>query len=160
MGTTVSTNEFEPYLGEPDVNRLIAAMKRQKVDRVPNWEALIEDQIVEKILGRFAGNTLAFGGDPAKGVTDTVQPMKAEDHMELCRIIGQDVMIIGTAMWPPFKKEDEHGRLVPVSDKIIKNMTDFRKLKEPDQEDIDKVLEDLRKYKEAVKGTKIGVTAK
>ena len=40
----------------------------RKVDRVPNFEALIEDQHVEKLLGRFAGNTLSLGSDPAKGV--------------------------------------------------------------------------------------------
>ena len=158
MNVTVSSAEFEPYLGEPDVQRLIGAMKRQKVDRVPNWEALIEDQIVEKILGKFAGNTLAYDGDPAKGVVEEVGPMRPEDHIELCRIIGQDVMIIGTAIWPPFRKEDEDGNLTTIADKSIKNLSDFRKLKIPDQKDIDTAIEHLRSYRDAVKGTKIGVT--
>ena len=92
--------QFEPYSGEPDVERLIKAFKRQEVDRVPNWEVLIEDRHVEKMLGRFAGNTLAFGGDPAKGVVDTevVRPMKAKDYVEICNIIGQDAMII-ESLW-------------------------------------------------------------
>jgi uroporphyrinogen decarboxylase len=123
MNVTVSTAEFEPYLGEPD-----------------------------------AGNTLAYGGDPAKGVVEEVGPMRPEDHIELCRIIGQDVMIIGTAIWPPFRKEDEDGNLTTIADKSIKNLSDFRKLKKPDQKDINTAIEHLRSYREAVKGTNIGVT--
>ena len=86
----MNEKEFKSYLGEPDVERLIRAMKRQEVDRVPNFEVLIENNHVEKILGRFAGNTLAYGGDPAKGVVDTesVRPMKAKDYIDLCKIIG------------------------------------------------------------------------
>ena len=58
--------ELAKYQGEPDIERLFAAFKHKKVDRVPNFEVLIEDQHVEKLLGRFAGNTLAYGGDAAK----------------------------------------------------------------------------------------------
>ena len=35
---------YEPYDGEPDINRLLDAFKRKKIDRVPNFEVLIEDQ--------------------------------------------------------------------------------------------------------------------
>lgn len=59
--------KFLPYTGEPDIERLIRAMRRQEVDRVPNVEIVIEDQIVEKMLGRYGGNTLAYGGGPCKG---------------------------------------------------------------------------------------------
>ncbi len=59
---------LKPYAGEPDVARLIAQMRGQKVDRVPNLENLVDDSHVEKLLGRYAGNTLAIGGDPAKGI--------------------------------------------------------------------------------------------
>lgn len=158
MSLGVSKEKFEPYIGEPDVKRLISAMRREEIDRVPNWEALVEDQTVEKILGRFAGNTLAYGGDPAKGVVEDVGPMRPEDNIELCNIIGQDVMIIGTSLWPPYRKEDEDGRWTVIADQSIKNLSDFKKLKRPEQKDIDKLLEEVRMYKEAVKGTKIGVT--
>ena len=40
-------NYFEPFIGEPDKERLLAALKREPVDRAPNMEALIEDKIVE-----------------------------------------------------------------------------------------------------------------
>ena len=56
-----------PYDGPPDKQRLIAAMRGEPTDRVPNFEILIEDQHVERLLGRKAGNTLGVGGDPAKG---------------------------------------------------------------------------------------------
>ena len=148
MGITVNKDEFEPYQGEPDIERLIRAMRREEVDRVPNWEALIEDQLVEKILGRFAGNTLAYGGDPAKGVIGEVMPMKAKDYIEICNIIGHDVMIIGTSLWPPFRKEDEDGRFVEVADKSIKNLSDFKKLKRPTQKDIDKIVAEVNVNKD------------
>jgi len=62
--------KLDSYIGQPDIQRLFAAFKRKKVDRVPNFEVLIEDSHVEKLLGRFGGNTLSFGGDPAKGVSE------------------------------------------------------------------------------------------
>ena len=37
-----------PYEGRPDVRRLIAAMRGEPTDRVPNFEILIEDQHVEE----------------------------------------------------------------------------------------------------------------
>jgi hypothetical protein len=61
-------NLIEPYEGPPDKERLIAAMRGEPTDRVPNFEILIEDQHVERLLGRPAGNTLGVGGDRAKGL--------------------------------------------------------------------------------------------
>jgi len=58
---------FESFKSKSDKERFISAMFRKPVDRVPNFEVLIEDMYVEKILGKFAGSTLAIGGDPAKG---------------------------------------------------------------------------------------------
>ena len=60
-------SQIQPYEGSPDKQRLIAAMRGEPTDRVPNFEVLIEDQHVERLLGRKAGNTLGVGGDPAKG---------------------------------------------------------------------------------------------
>ena len=58
---------FEPFAGKANLDRLIAALHGEKTDRVPHFEVLIEDQHVERLLGRTAGNTLGVGGDPAKG---------------------------------------------------------------------------------------------
>jgi uroporphyrinogen decarboxylase len=149
---------FKTYKGEPDIERLIRAMRRQEVDRVPNFEVLIEDKIVEQILGRSAGNTLAYGGDPAKGVVDEtkVRPMYPADWVEICKIIGQDSIIL-EALWTPFKMEDRDGKIVPVSGKPVKKRKDFENLIMPGDEDIKKKMKYVREYRDAVKGTKIGV---
>ncbi|MFC2145507.1 uroporphyrinogen decarboxylase family protein [Actinomycetota bacterium] len=150
--------DFEKYIGEPDKDRVISAMRRQKVDRVPNSEGLIEDKHVEKMLGRYAGNTMSIGGDMAKGDTDTenMRPMHAKDFIEVCQIIGQDAISVAE-LWTPFKKMDENGKWVQVFDRSVKNIEDFRKLKMPDDTEINKAVKYVREYKEAVSGTKIGV---
>jgi len=51
--------KLEPYIGEPEVARLIAQIRGGRVDRVPHMENLVDDSRVEKLLGRYAGNTLA-----------------------------------------------------------------------------------------------------
>ena len=101
---------IEPFAGPPDKNRLIACLRGEPTDRVPHFEALIEDQHVEKLLGRKAGNTLAVGGDPAKGsdAAGKIRPMHAKDYMELCRIIGQDLMIV-EHFWTPLKQRLPDG---------------------------------------------------
>jgi uroporphyrinogen decarboxylase len=149
---------FEPYLGEPDKERLIMAMKRQEVDRVPNVEIVIEDKIVEKLLGRYGGNTLAFGGDPAKGMEGSadVRPMYPKDWIEICKMIGQDTILL-EALWTPFKMKDKEGNTVPISGKPVKSAADFKKLIMPTDDDIEERMRYVREYKEAVKGTKIGV---
>ena len=149
---------FEPYMGEPDIARLTGAMRRQPVDRVPNFEVVIEDKIVEKLLGRYGGNSLAYGGDPAKGAVDEskVRPMYPRDWIEICQIIGQDSIIL-EALWTPFKMSDKEGRHVPISGKPVKTKQDFERLVMPTDEDIEKKMIYVREYKQAVKGTKIGV---
>ena len=152
---------FEPYIGEPDKERLRAAIKRQPVDRVPNLDNLIEDKHVEKILGRYAGNTLAYGGDPAKGPGSlAVRPMYPDDFIDLCNIIGQDIITFDAGSWTPFKKEDKNGKLVQVADRSIKNRKDFESLVLDSQTQINDSIKYAREYKEAVKRrkSKIGVT--
>ncbi len=159
----ISTETIEPYSGEPDIERLFAAFKREPVDRVPNFEALYEDQHVEKFLGRFAGNTLAFGGDPAKGIVDPakVRPMYPDDYIDLCNIIGQDAMLLDTGIWTPFKKKDKDGKLVLVADKSVKNRKDFESLKLDSQGQIDNAVKYIREYKNTLKTrkSKIGISA-
>jgi len=140
--------ELESYIGKPDRKRLIAAFKREPVDRVPNLEVLIEDKHVERMLGRYAGNTLAYGGDPAKGVVDPdkVRPMFPKDYIELCEIIGQDVILF-EQIWTPFKRMKPDGSKVLVSDRSVKNKKDFRSLIPPSEEDIKRNLVYLDEYK-------------
>lgn len=152
--------QFESYEGEPDINRLLDAFKHKKIDRVPNFEVLIEDQHVEKMLGRYAGNTLAIGGDPAKGIEESegARPMHPEDYIEVCRIIGQDAIIV-EAIWTPFKKRKEDGSLTIVADRSIRSMEDFKeKVILPDDDDIEERMKYIREYREALdkSGTNIG----
>lgn len=152
--------QVESYEGEPDINRLLDAFKHKKIDRVPNFEVLIEDQHVEKMLGRYAGNTLAIGGDPAKGIEESegARPMHPEDYIEVCRIIGQDAIIV-EAIWTPFKKRKEDGSLTIVADRSIRSMEDFKeKVILPDDDDIEERMKYIREYREALdkSGTNIG----
>jgi uroporphyrinogen-III decarboxylase len=154
----INSKTFDPYQGKPDINRLIGAMRRQEVDRVPNVEIVIEDQIVEKMLGRYGGNTLAYGGDPAKGAVDEdkIRPMYPKDWIDICNMIGQDTILL-EALWTPFKMIDSNGKASPVSGKPVKTRKDFDKLIMPSGEDIEKKMKYVREYKEAVEGTGIGV---
>jgi len=153
--------KLESYTGKPDIQRLFAAFKRKKVDRVPNFEVLIEDQHVQKLLGRFGGNTLSFGGDPAKGVSEGegARPMKPDDYIELCKMIGQDAIIV-EAIWTPFKKRKPDGSVGGlIADRSIKTRADFQKLVVlPDESDIEAKMVFVREYRQALErsGTKIG----
>jgi uroporphyrinogen-III decarboxylase len=148
---------LEPYLGEIDIERLKAALKGKKVDRVPNFENLVDDQHVTRLLGRFAGNTLSFGGDPAKGADAAVgRPMKAQDFLEFNTLIGQDVMAV-EALWAPFKKRLPDGTLKPALDRSVKSRADWETLLMPGDADIADRMQYIREYKEAAKGTRMGV---
>jgi 5-methyltetrahydrofolate--homocysteine methyltransferase len=153
--------KLESYTGQPDIQRLFAAFKRKKVDRVPNFEVLIEDQHVQKLLGRFAGNTLSYGGDPAKGVSEGegARPMKPDDYIELCKMIGQDAIVV-EAIWTPFKKRKPDGSVGGlIADRSIKTREDFRRLVVlPDDADIEAKMAFVREYRQAIdrSGTKIG----
>jgi len=153
------TNKFEPFSGNPDKERFLSAMRRQPVDRVPNFEVLIEDKHVEKILGKYAGNTLAIGGDPAKGAGQEGRPMYPEDFLDFCEIIGQDMMCFEAGFWTPFKKYDEFGNLVQVIDKSIKTRKDYEKLILDGDTQIENAVKYVKEYKEAIKkrNSKIGI---
>jgi methylmalonyl-CoA mutase cobalamin-binding domain/chain len=154
--------KLDTYTGTPDIQRLLAAFKRKKVDRVPNFEVLVEDQHVTKLLGRHAGNTLSFGGDPAKGVSEGegARPMKAPDYIELCNIVGQDAVIV-EAIWTPFKKRKPDGSVGGlIADRSIKSRDDFEKnVVLPDDADIEAKMVFVREYRQALdrSRTKIGL---
>ncbi|MCL5772543.1 MAG: hypothetical protein M1479_09790, partial [Actinobacteria bacterium] len=152
-------NLFNSYLGEPDKLRFVSAMRREPVDRVPNFEVLIEDRHVEKILGKYAGNTLAIGGDPAKGAGQEGRPMYPDDYIDICNIIGQDIMSMDAGLWTPFKKYDLSGKLIQVSDKSVKNKKDFNELILDSEDQINNTVKYVKEYKDAIKrrNSKIGI---
>ncbi|MHB1347608.1 MAG: uroporphyrinogen decarboxylase family protein [Candidatus Humimicrobiaceae bacterium] len=133
--------KFKEYSGKPDKNRLINAMKGEPVDRVPNFEVLIEDQIVEKILGRSIGSS-ALGSidDVSKNAINKAEkvhknldmdseketrPVYAKDYAELCERIGQDAIVLGE-WYAPFLAIDKDGRKVAVRNKDFKNRKDIK----------------------------------
>ena len=149
--------ELEPYVGGIDIERLKSALKGHKVDRVPNFENLVDDQHVTKLLGRHAGNTLSYGGDPAKGADAPVgRPMWARDFLEFNTLIGQDVMIV-EALWTPFKRRLPDGTLKPALDRGVKSRQDWEALVMPGDADIEDRMQYVREYKDTARGTRMGV---
>ncbi len=151
--------KIEPFIGEPDKERLLATLRGEIPDRVPHFEILIEDQHVTRLLGREAGNTLGVGGDPAKGseAAEGVRPMHAQDYIELCEIIGQDVIALGD-FWTPIKTTNPDGSLRLLNDRSFKSRADLDRVVWPDENDMEKCLQYVREYVEAAKGTRIGVS--
>lgn len=149
---------IHPYEGRPDKQRIMAAMRGQPTDRVPNFEILIEDQHVERLLGRKAGNTLGVGGDPAKGseATEGVRPMYPADYLELCRIIGQDAIVLEN-LWTPIKQRKEDGSVVTWNDRSLKSRADLERIGWPGEEDLQQRIGYVREYVAAARGTGIGV---
>jgi len=157
----VNSKTIENFTGRPDKERLLAAFKREPIDRVPNFEILIEDKHVEKFLGRYAGNTLAYGGDPAKGAdAEQGRPMYPDDYLDLCEIIGQDVIMFDGGLWTPFKRYDEKGDLVPAFNKSVKNRKDFDSLFLDSENNIKNTVNYIKEYKRAIekRKSKIGTS--
>ena len=123
---------IDPYDGAPDKQRLIDAMRGERTDRVPNFEVLIEDRHVERLLGRKAGNTLGVGGDPAKGseAAEGVRPMYPNDYLQLCRIIGQDAIVLEN-LWMPIRQRKPDGTVVTWNDRSFKGPADLERIVEP-----------------------------
>lgn len=148
---------IEAFEGPGDKKRLLAALRGERTDRVPHFEILIEDQHIERLLGRKAGNTLGVGGDPAKGSSDDkIRPMYPEDYVELCQIIGQDAIAM-ECLWTPLKRRRNDGQLELINDRSIKNRADAERIVWPGEAEMGRTLGYLREYVEATRGTGIGV---
>jgi len=149
---------LQPFVGEASITRLVAALRGEPTDRVPHFEILIEDQHVERLLGRKAGNTLGVGGDPAKGAAagEGVRPMYPRDYLELCRIIGQDAIAL-EALWTPLKHIRPDGTVGLITDRSIKNRSDIERIIWPGQNELQGRLKYVREYVEAAKGSGVGV---
>ena len=150
--------KIEPFTGEPNISRFIAALHGEKTDRVPHFEILIEDQHVEKLLGRYAGNTMGVGGDPAKGAAaaEGARPMFPKDYVELCRLLGQDAIAL-EAIWTPLKHVRPDGKIGPIINRSVKTRADFERIIWPGEKEIEERLQYVREYVTAAKGTGIGV---
>ena len=150
--------EITPFIGEPDKERLMTTLRGEIPDRVPNFEILIEDQHVTKLLGRHAGNTLGVGGDPAKGseAAEGTRPMYPKDYIELCQKIGQDAIAMEN-FWTPIKQRMPDGSLKLLNDRSFNSRADLERVVWPDESDMEERLQYVREYVAAAAGTNIGV---
>lgn len=145
-------------LQKPNIERLLTTLRGGIPDRVPHFEILIEDQHVEKLLGRKAGNTLGVGGDPGKGSKEIegLRPMYPADYIELCRTIGQDAIAM-ECLWTPIKQRTPDGTITLLNDRSLKGRADLERVIWPDDADVERTLGYVREYVAAAKGTGIGV---
>ena len=142
---------------QPDIQRIFAAFEHRKLDRVPNFEILIEDNQTSKLLGRTVGHTLGS----AKGASEdeyVTPPMDPQDYIEICKLIGQDAIGM-EALWAPLKMEGEDGKLHIITDGSVHTWEQLDRVVPHSWElDIEPKKRYLREYIEACEGTGIGTT--
>ena len=137
-------------LRKPDKERTVAAMRGQTTDRAPHYEIAIEEKVVEKLLGRDAGSTLAA----SRGSSDktfVTPPMDPDDYLDIIEWNGMDVIGF-EALWVPFKYKDDKGELHIVNDGRIKSFEDLEKIIMPDFEnDFEPRRRYFKIYNDAIK---------
>jgi hypothetical protein len=142
---------------QPDIQRIFAAFEHRKLDRVPNFEILIEDSHTSKLLGRTVGHTLGS----AKGASEdeyVTPPMDAQDYIEICKLIGQDAVGM-EALWAPLKMKGEDGKQHIITDGSVHTWEQLDQVRPHSWElDIEPKRRYLREYIAACKDTDIGTT--
>lgn len=129
----------------PDKNRLLATFRREKPDRVPNFEVLVDNPTVKHVMGRelAGGHTLA-----------NIDPL---DYLEFAEKIGQDV--IGMCFYDnPFRYIDEGGERKRL-DFSIQARSDLDKLLPVDDSHMEPLFAQLSEYRQAIKNTTVGLFA-
>jgi len=142
---------------QPDIQRIFAAFEHRKLDRVPNFEILIEDSHTSRLLGRTVGHTLGS----AKGASEdeyVTPPMDAQDYIEICKLIGQDAVGM-EALWAPLKMKGEDGKQHIITDGSVHTWEQLDQVRPHSWElDIEPKRRYLREYIAACKDTDIGTT--
>ena len=121
-------------LATPNIDRLLAALNHRKLDRVPNWEVLIDNRSMRHILNM-----------PAEGERVTTWNVAPADAVRAVRAVGQDA-ILCSMTWGGVEKEGS----------ILTNQ-DADRMVAPDPRDARKKLQS---YLDTVHGTRIGVCAR
>ena len=103
-------------------------------------------------------DALGVGGDPAKGseAAEGVRPMYPEDYLELCRLIGQDVIVLEN-LWTPIKRRQPDGSITTWNNRSFKSREDLNRIVWPDEGDLEARLCYIREYVEGARDTGIGV---
>ena len=131
--------------------------------KFPLFEHFIDDRIVEKILGRKAGNTCAAVGDPYKcderssAHGDMIIPMYPQDFIQVCKSICQDSTMV-VACYTPFRKINKDGTAELITDGSVKSRKDWQKVILPSDEDVADRMGYLKAYRESLKDTDLAIT--
>ena len=126
-------------LSDPNIERLIAAFKRKKHDRVPHFEIVIDPKMTQSILGLQGKKE-----DPDKIINSlTITP---EEKIELAKKTSQDAIVIDLT-WAFFNtKENVAGTICSEED-----------IDRFDYPDLAEYRKNLIEHIEKTKGTNIGV---
>lgn len=117
----------------PNVDRLLAALAHRKLDRVPNFEILIDNRSTRHILGL-----------PPDGERVTLWTLAPEDAVRLVTAVGQDAVICSMT-WGL----SEDGKILSHADADHIRPPDPRAMRPK-----------LQSYLDAVRGTAVGVCAR
>ena len=94
-------------------------------------------------MGTPHGNTLSYGGDPAKGAdAEQGRPMYPNEYLDLCEMIGQDALVFDAGLWTPYRRKNEKGELIPAFSRDVKTRADYEEL----ILDSDGQIKDTKKY--------------
>ena len=120
-------------LAAPNIDRLLAALGHRKLDRVPNFEILIDNKATRHILGM-----------PAEGERASLWNLPPEEAVRLATAVGQDAVVCSLT-WGV----DPEGSILTDQD--------AERITPPDpQQARDRMLP----YLEAIKGTDVGLCAR
>ena len=82
--------------------------------------------------------------------------MYATDYLELCRIIGQDAIVLEN-LWTPIRQRLPDGKATVWSDRSLKGRADLDRVVWPGESEIEERIAYVREYVGAARGTGIGV---
>ena len=82
--------------------------------------------------------------------------MYPEDYLELCRIIGQDAIVLEN-LWTPIRQRKDDGSVVAWNDRSLKSCADLERIVWPGERDLQERIAYVREYVEAARGTGVGV---
>lgn len=141
---------------KPNIERLLATMRGEIPDRVPNYEILLEARNVKALLGEDLGTTMAASRG-ASGEAFYSPPLEAKYFAEICQKTGMDAMTL-EAIWTPLKYKDEQGNLHNVTDGRINDWETLEKSIKPDWElDFKPRRDVIREYVKVAKENNLGV---
>lgn len=143
-------------LKKPNIERLLATMRGEIPDRVPNYEILLEARNVKALLGKDLGTTMAASRGASSDVFYS-PPLEATYFAEICQKTGMDAMTL-EALWTPLKYKDEQGNLHNVTDGRINDWEILENSIKPDWElDFRPRRDVIREYVKVAKENNLGV---